>query len=175
MFVLVYTNEDDSSKRFKTRIYYLTKGLIKNYNVIINGKKFYDQPIDSYVKQYEEIRKLATGQSKDYTTGCLLGYEYKKTHYRLTADDLSRQKKLDADPKVIQQTEFVGQLKNSDGRDADEAESMFVSTILDKKQRNEIKLFSGMCNGIIKDDKLSRSEGYTNDCTIKQIKISIKK
>ena len=142
--------------------------------MIINGKKFYDQPIDSYVKQYEEIRKLAAGQSKDYTTGCLLGYEYKKTHYRLTADDLSRQKKLDADPKVIQQTEFVGQLKNSDGRDADEAESMFVSTILDKKQRNEIKLFSGMCNSIIKYDKLSRSEGYTNDCTIKQIKISNK-
>ena len=145
------------------------------YNVIINGKKFYDQPIDSYVKQYEEIRKLATGQSEDYTTGCFLGYEYKKTHYRLTADDLSRQKKLDADPKVIQQTEFVGQLKNSDDRDADEAESIFVSTILDKMQRNKIKLFSGKRNSIIKDDKLSRSEGYTNDCTINQIKISNKK
>ena len=40
LFVLVYTNEDDNSMRFKTRIYYLAKGLIKNYNVIINGKIF---------------------------------------------------------------------------------------------------------------------------------------
>ena len=40
LFALVYTNEDDSSMRFKTRIYYLAKGLIKNYNVIINGKIF---------------------------------------------------------------------------------------------------------------------------------------
>ena len=39
LFALVYTNEDDSSMRFKTRIYYLAKGLIKNY-VIINGKIF---------------------------------------------------------------------------------------------------------------------------------------
>ena len=47
------------------------KGIIKNYNVIINGKNFYDQPIDSSIKQYKEIRKLATGQGEDYTTGCL--------------------------------------------------------------------------------------------------------
>ena len=40
LFVLVYTNEDDNSMRFKTRIYYLAKGLIKIYNVIINGKIF---------------------------------------------------------------------------------------------------------------------------------------
>ena len=40
LFALVYTNEDDSSMRFKTWIYYLAKGLIKNYNVIINGKIF---------------------------------------------------------------------------------------------------------------------------------------
>ena len=39
---------------------------------IINGKKFYDQPIDSNIKRYREIRKVATGQDEDYTTGCLL-------------------------------------------------------------------------------------------------------
>ena len=72
MFVLVYLS------RFKTRRYYLPKGLIKNYNVIINGKKIYDQPIDSDIKRLEEIRKLPTGKGEDYTTKCLLDYEYIK-------------------------------------------------------------------------------------------------
>ena len=39
--------------------------------MIINGKIFYDQAIDSGRKWYEEIRKLTTGQGEDYTTGCL--------------------------------------------------------------------------------------------------------
>ena len=60
-------------------------------------------------KRYDEIRKLTTGRGKYYTTGCLLDYDYIKNHYRLIAVDLSRQKELDADPKAIQQIEFVGQ------------------------------------------------------------------
>ena len=74
---------------------------MKNYNVIINGKNFYDQTIDSDVKQHEEIKKLTTAQGEDYTTGCLLNYEYVKKHYKLIAVHLSRQKELDADPKAI--------------------------------------------------------------------------
>ena len=57
--------------------------------------------------------KLMTGQSEDYTTGCLLYYEYVKNRYRLIAVDLSRQKELHVDPKVIQRIEFVGQLKKT--------------------------------------------------------------
>ena len=114
MFVLVYLNRDNDVKRFKTRRYYLRTGIIKNYNAIINGKNFYNQSTDSDIKRYEEIRKLTTGQGEDYTTGCLLEYKYIKNHYRLIAADLSRQKELDADPKVIQQIELVGQLKNVD-------------------------------------------------------------
>ena len=72
MFVLVYSNNDNNAKRFKAKGYYLPKGIIKNYNVIIIGKNFYDQAIDSGIKRYEEIRKLTTGQGEDYTTGCLL-------------------------------------------------------------------------------------------------------
>ena len=98
---MVYWNQDGRAKRFKSRRYYLPNGIIKNYNIIINGKNFYDQPIDSDIKQYEEIRKLTTGQVKDYTTGCLLDYEYMKNNYRLMVVDLSRQKDLDADPKAI--------------------------------------------------------------------------
>ena len=64
-------------KGIKAQRYYLIKCIIKNYNVIkknvIDEKNFYDQSIDSTgVKQYKEIRKLTTGQGKDFTTGCLL-------------------------------------------------------------------------------------------------------
>ena len=69
------------------------------------------QTVDSDIKWYEEI-KLTTGQSEDKTTECLLNYEYIKNHYRLIAVDLSRQNELDADPKVIQEIEFVRQLNN---------------------------------------------------------------
>ena len=34
------------------------KGTIKNYNVIINGKSFYNQPADSDIKRYEEIKRI---------------------------------------------------------------------------------------------------------------------
>ena len=57
------------------------------------------------------MKKLTTGQGEDYTTGCLSYYEYIKNHYRLIAVDLSRQIELDADPKAIQQLQFIGQLK----------------------------------------------------------------
>ena len=80
LFVLVYTNKDDNSKRFKTRGYYWPKCIIKSYKVIINGKTFYDQHIDTDIKWYEEIRKLTVGQGEDYTTRCLLDYNYIKNH-----------------------------------------------------------------------------------------------
>ena len=111
LFVLGYTNHGHNAKRFNSWKWYLPKGITKNYNVIINVKNFYNQPTDSNIKQYEVIRKLTTGQGEDYTTRCLLNYDYIKNHYRLIAVDLSRQKELDADPKAIQQIEFVGQLK----------------------------------------------------------------
>ena len=141
LFVIVYSNQDANSKRFKTRRYYLPKGKIKNYN-IINGKIFYDQAIDSDMKWYEEITKLTTGQGEGYTTGHLLDYDYIKNHYRLITVDLSRQKELDADPKAIQQIEFAGQLKNLDANDnatdaASNDQSVFVLTISEKLEEQD--------------------------------------
>ena len=107
--------------------YYLREGIIKNHNFVINENIFF-QAIDSDINWHEEIRKLTTGQGKDYTAECLLDYDYIKNHYRLIAVDLSRQKELDADPKGIQQIELVRQLKHPD--DALVAnESMLVLTI----------------------------------------------
>ena len=58
-----------------------------------------------------EIRKTVTGQGNDYTTGCLLDYQYFKDHYQLIAIYLSKQKELDADSRAVQQIEFYGILK----------------------------------------------------------------
>ena len=140
LFFLVCTNQDVASKIFKTETY-LPKGIIDNYNVIINVKNFYEQAIDSDIKQYKEIRKLTTLQGEDYTTGCLLDYEYIKNHSRLTAVDLSRQKELDADWKAIQQIEFVGQLKKLNGDD--NVESMFILNILEKIKETRLKFSQG--------------------------------
>ena len=93
--------------------YFLPRVNITNYNVLIDGRNFYDQPINDLVKQYDEIRKTATGQGDDYTTGCLLDYQYFKDHYNLIAIDLSKQKELDADSRAIQQIEFYGMLKTN--------------------------------------------------------------
>ena len=64
LFLLVYSIQDENAKRYKVQRYYLPKGAIKNYNVIINGNNFYDQPIDSDIKRSKEIRNLTTGQVK---------------------------------------------------------------------------------------------------------------
>ena len=75
---------------------------------------------------------------KTILLGSLLGYDYIKNHYRLIAVHLSRQKELNADPKAIQQKEFVGQLKNPD--DAIVAnESMFILRILQKIKEVRLK------------------------------------
>ena len=54
LFILAYLNRNNDVKKFKALRYYLPKGIINNYSVIINGKNFYDQPIDSDINQYEE-------------------------------------------------------------------------------------------------------------------------
>ena len=61
------------------------------------------------LKTYDNIRKTATGQDDDYTTGCLPGYPYFKK-YKLAAIDLNKQQKLDADLKAIQSIHFTGNL-----------------------------------------------------------------
>ena len=63
---------------------------IKDYNVMIDRRNFFDQPIKNNSKVYDKIRKVATGQGNDYTTGCLLDYPYFKKCYKLIAIDLSK-------------------------------------------------------------------------------------
>ena len=147
-FVLLYTNEHNNAKRFNARKYYFPKGIIKNYSVITNAKNVYDQAIDSDIKRYKEIRKLTTGQGEDFTTGCLLDYDYIKNRHILLAVDLSIQKELDTDRKVTQQIESIGQLKKLNANDSatdvgDNNQSMFVLTILEKIKEKRLKFSQG--------------------------------
>ena len=104
---------------------------------MIDGKNFFDQPIDSMTKTYENIRKIATGQGEDYTIGYLLEYSHFKNHYKLIAIDLSKQQALDADPREIQQINFTANL-NRDGNTT----ILFIieeakETVLDFSQETE--------------------------------------
>ena len=56
---------------------------------------------------------------------------------------MSQQKELDADPKAIQQIELAGQLKNTDGVNADGEQSMFVLMILEKIKEARLKFSQG--------------------------------
>ena len=77
---------------------------------MIDGTNVFDQPINSMNKTDKNIRRIATGQGDDYTTGCLLDYSYFKDHYKMIAIDLSKQQALDADPRAIQQINFTANL-----------------------------------------------------------------
>ena len=74
------------------RKHFLLRGKIEHYNVLTDGRNFYDQPITDLIKQFDEVRKVSTGQGDDYTTGCLFDYSYFKKSYRITAVDLSKKK-----------------------------------------------------------------------------------
>ena len=106
-FVLAFEND---TQRTSHSGYYLPNVEIKDYNIMINGENFFDHTIKNNKVTYENIRKIATGQGDDYTTGCLLDYSYFKDTYKMTAIDLSKQQALDADPKAIQQINFTANL-----------------------------------------------------------------
>ena len=92
---------ENDAQRASNKRYYIPNVEIKDYNVMADGKNFFDQPVKNNTLTYENIRKNATGQGDDYTTGCLLDYTYFKNYYKMIAVDLSKQQALDADPKAI--------------------------------------------------------------------------
>ena len=79
-----------------------------------DGKNFFDQPINSDIRTYENIRKITTGQGYDNTNGCLLDYSYFKDHYKRIAIDLNKQQALDADPGTIQQINVAPNLDRTE-------------------------------------------------------------
>ena len=106
-FVLAFEND---TQRTGAKGYYLPTVEIKNYNAMINGENFLDQQVKNNKVTYENIRKIATGQGDDYTTGCSLNYQYTKNYYKIIPIDLSKQQALNADPRAIQQINFTANL-----------------------------------------------------------------
>ena len=86
LFVLAFENVDD---RTSDDQYYLPTVEIKDYNIMINGENFFDQPIKNNNVTYENISKIATGRGDDYTTGSLLDYSYFADTYKMIAVDLN--------------------------------------------------------------------------------------
>ena len=119
-----FRNEDDRTSHWT---YYLPKVEIKDYNVMIHGKNFFDQPIISIIKTNENIRKTAPGQGDYYTTGCLLDYSYFRAYYKMIAIDLSKQQALDADLRAIQQINFTANL--------DREENTTIFLLLNKQKK----------------------------------------
>ena len=114
LFVLAYNNTNNDNNQVSVdsyKKYFLPRVKIENYNIEIDGRNFYDQPINDSIKKYDKIRKISTGQGDDYTIGCFLDFAYFEKDYRIIAADLSKPKALDADSRVIQQITFTGKIK----------------------------------------------------------------
>ena len=110
---MAYNRANNQPTRNGQRKYHLPRIDLEKYNVMIDGRNFYDNPIESDIEKYRELKKVIIGKGEDYTTGSLLDFNYFDKHYKLVAVDLSKQKELDADPRAIQQIEFKYMLETN--------------------------------------------------------------
>ena len=83
---------------------------MKDYNVMIDGRNVFHQPVKNDLRTYDNIRKIETGKGDGYTTDNFVDYSYFKEHYKLIAIHLSKQQALDANPKAIKQINNTGNL-----------------------------------------------------------------
>ena len=104
LFVLSFENENDRTSFSK---YYVPEVEIKDFNVLIDGKPFFEIPVKNKEEAYEQIIEMS--KNNDYTTGHLLDYEYFKGHYQLIAIDLSKQIELE-NFDLKQQINFIGRI-----------------------------------------------------------------
>ena len=119
---------------------YLPNVELKDYNVMIVGKNFFDGAIKDEKVTYETITKIVTGQGDDYTRGCLLDYPCLQDSCKMVAVDLSKQQILDTDHIAIQQINFTAD--SNRGRDNDYTRIYFIlenatGTVLDFSQVTE--------------------------------------
>ena len=110
-FVLLFERiEGDNVKRdYRDSLwqYYVPKVQIKDFNVLIDGKSFFDLPVKNEEEAYEKIIDMS---NNNYTTGNLLNFAYYKENYKLIAVDLSKQTKI----KDPQQINFIGKIEGQD-------------------------------------------------------------
>ena len=106
LFVLGNDNTENGNNRVERNSHqknFLPRINLTKFNVLVDGRNFYDQPVSDQIRKDDELRKLCTGSSSDYSTGCLLDYNYYKDHFLIIACNLQQQKELVANPRSIQQ------------------------------------------------------------------------
>ena len=119
--------------------YFLARVKIENYNIKIEGRNFYDQPINDSIKQNDEVKKVSAGQGDDYTAGCLLEFAYFETNDdRLIAADLSKQKSSEADSRAIQIIIFTGKIKATVANTR-----VIIYYILEQSNETNLQFFKG--------------------------------
>ena len=96
---------------------YETHDIKRNPNTEESRRRYYlprakvqDQNVNSSILRYNELLKMTTGRSEDYSTGCLLDYDSYIKDFNIVGLDLSHQAPLDSDPKINQQIEFIYKL-----------------------------------------------------------------
>ena len=144
LFAATYKTDDierNANTEESRRRYYLPRAEIKDYNILIDGRNFYDQNVNSSIVKYNELLKTTTGRSEDYSTGCLLDYDYYLKDFNIVGIDLSHQAVLDSDPKINQQIEFVYKLPSGD---ADINYDLL--TVLEKEKQTVLKFSEGTVN-----------------------------
>ena len=130
---MAYNREDGQPTRNGQQKYYLPRIDLNKYNVIIDGRNFYDNPIESDIEKYRELKKVMIGKGECYTTGSLLDFDYFKKHYKLVAVDLSKQKELDAYQRAIQQIELKYMLGTNST----------IYWLLDKSEETILEFYKG--------------------------------
>ena len=127
LFVLSFKNSDKDPTRNSFDKYYISLAEVKDFNILINNKPFFDQPVKNKQEAYEKLFEMS--RNNDYTTGNLLDYSYHQNHYKFIGIGLSRQTNM----TTPQQINFAGKLEEDDG-----ATMFFIS----EKQQKAILKFS---------------------------------
>ena len=130
LFVLAYQTADD---RQSFSQFYLSKVMVKDFNVIIDKLAFFDLPIKTEEEAYEKITDIS--RNNEYTTGNLLDYYYFKKYYKLIAIDLSKNQVLQKNEDLIQQINFIGRLE--------QAGNVFIR--IEKKRTHHFRIFTKFC------------------------------
>ena len=109
-FALAYAAGDG---RDNPRAFDMPTVEITDYSIMIDGKNFFDVPINDSFRKYTNLRDVLIGSGDDYTVGSLLDFKYFRDNYKIIAFDLSKQKVLDAYPRAVQQINFKGNITNN--------------------------------------------------------------
>ena len=114
IFVLSFqriSGENNTTKDYRDSFshYYVPNARIKDFNVLIEGERFFELPVKIEEKAYEKIIEMSN--NNNYTTGNLSDFADFKKNYRIIAIDLSTQTKL----KNLQQISFIGKILNTRG------------------------------------------------------------